>query len=213
MDNTKWIFFDLDGTLTDSGPGLTESFAYVFEKYGIPTDDIDIRALIGPPVHQSFKAYFDTEEGLEAAVKDFRAHYNAKHIFSGNSVYEGIVEMLEALTARGHRLAVVTGKPQDQAEQVIAYFGLNKYFEGIYGARRPNTNKIETLTEALRVHGCMPSQVTMIGDRKFDLEAAMLGTTAGIGVLWGYGDLDELEQYDNLFLASTPAEIIKHFEV
>jgi len=212
MNKDKWIFFDLDGTLTDSGPGLKKSFAYVFEKYGIPADDIDVRSLIGPPVHQSFKSYFNTAEELEAAVRDFRVHYNAEHIFSGNSVYEGIEEMLEALTACGHRLTVVTGKPQEQAEQVIAHFGLAECFKGIYGARRPNTNKIETLNEALRVHGCTPDQVTMIGDRKFDLEAAMQGNTDGIGVLWGYGDLDELTRYDNLFLASTPAEITKHFE-
>jgi len=211
MKQTEWIFFDLDGTLTDSGPGLVESLTYIFQKHGISTNNMDFRHFIGPPVAQSFAPYFATEARLDAAITDFRAHYDA-HRLSGNSVYSGIEEMLAALTARGHRLTVVTGKPQDQAEEVVEHFGLVKYFEGIYGSCCRKTEKIMTLNEAIRVHGCAPSQVTMIGDRKFDLEAAMLGNTAGIGVLWGYGDVAELTRYDNLFLANHPEEITKHFE-
>ena len=212
MDKTKWIFFDLDGTLTDSAPGMAESFTYVFNKYGIDIGGKDIRYFMGPPVSHSFGAYFDTEEQLLEAIRDFRAHYGER-MLSGNRVYDGVGEMLEALTDSGYKLTVVTGKPQDSAEQVINHFSLGKYFDGIYGIHDLNTPKIETLTKAIQIHKCIPSQVTMIGDRMFDLEAAMLGKTDGIGVLWGYGDRDELERYDYRLLAHKPSEIMKHFEV
>ena len=210
MNGIKWLFFDLDGTLTDSAPGLAESFTHVIQKHGIDIGDTDLRYFMGPPITQSLAPYFNTEEALAEAIKDFRAHYSER-MLSGNSVYTGIAEMLEGLTAKRYRLAVVTGKPQDSAEKVIEHFKLSKYFEAIYGAKRLNTNKIETLREALDIHNCQPEQAVMVGDRKFDLGAAQLGKTGGIGVLWGYGNRDELEKYNHLLLANTPSEITKYF--
>jgi len=210
MGATKCIFFDLDGTLTDSEPGLTESFSYIFHKYRKCVDGIDLRYFMGPPLELSLAPYFDTHEQLAAVIKDFREHYS-KRILTGNALYDGIVEMLDALKSDGYILSVVTGKTEDSAKAVVEHFNIDKYLDGVYGTHYRQTEKIETLLEALSKHNCHPDQAVMVGDRMFDLQAAMLGKTGGIGVLWGYGAREELEKYDNLFLASTPAEIVEYF--
>jgi len=212
MSVTKCIFFDLDGTLTDSGPGLIESFTYIFQKYGKSLDGVDLRYLVGPPIIQALEPYFDSNEQLMAALGEFRVHYSER-MLTGNSLYSGVVEMLRALKSMGYVLGIVTGKPQDSAEAVVEYFNIREYFDGVYGTlnRGKTTEKIETLRRALELHNCDPAQAVMIGDRMFDLEAAALGGTDGIGVLWGYGEREELSRYNCLLLASNPMEIVEHF--
>ena len=210
MNDIKCIFFDLDGTLTDSAPGLAESFTYIFRKHGITHDGVDLRYFMGPPIMQTLKPYFSTQEQLEAAVEDFRSHYS-KRLLTGNGLFPGIAEMLEALKANGYTLDVVTAKPQAVAETVVEHFGIRQYLNGVHGTHSGIIDKIHTLREALADHNCPPTQAVMVGDRRFDLEAAQLGNTLAIGALWGYGDLEELEPYNRLFLAATPADITKYF--
>ena len=211
IDTTKCIFFDLDGTLTDSEPGLEESFKYIFNKFGLNINGLDLRLFYGPPIEQSLGKYFKTDEELADAIKEFRIHYRQRYL-TGNSLYPGIVEMLDALKTLGYTLAVVTGKPEDAAEDVVGHFCIRTYFDAVYGSHYHHTEKIETLNKALQLHSCPPEQAVMIGDRKYDLEAAALGKTKGIGVLWGYGTREELEGYDSLFLANSPDDIIKYFK-
>ncbi|MCL2851551.1 MAG: HAD hydrolase-like protein [Defluviitaleaceae bacterium] len=211
MKGTKCIFFDLDGTLTDSEPGLAESFTYIFNKYGVDIGERSLRQFFGPPISQSLSPYFSTKEEVEAAVADYREHYRERYL-TGNSLYAGIVDMLDALKSKGYALAVVTGKPEATAEDIVRHFHIRKYFDAVCGVYQGHTEKIETLNRALELHSCPPDQAVMIGDRMYDLEAAMLGKTAGIGVLWGYGTREELEAYDSLFLANSPLEIVKYFE-
>jgi len=189
---------------------MTESFLYIFDKYGIDIGDHDIRRLFGPPISVSLQPYFATPEDVVEAVAEFRAHYKDRYL-TGNSLYNGIADMLDALKARGYTLAVVTGKPDWSANNIIDHFGLRKYFDGVYGSDSLHAEKIEALTKALQAFNCPPDQAVMIGDRLYDLEAAMLARTGGIGILWGYGDRNELEAYENLFLASSPDEITRYF--
>ncbi|MCL2617874.1 MAG: HAD hydrolase-like protein [Defluviitaleaceae bacterium] len=210
MRDTRCVFFDLDGTLTDSEPGLAQAYRYIFDKYGIDIGGRDLRLFFGPPITQCLAPYFATEAELMAVIEDFRAYYRPLYI-SDNSLYPGIVEMLYTLKARGYTLAVVTGKPEQSAADVVAHFGIRPYFDGVYGAAGLHTEKIETLNHALKLHNCRPEHAVMVGDRLYDLEAAMLAKTGGIGVLWGYGTREELCAYDNIMLAASPEDVTNYF--
>jgi len=207
-----WIFFDLDGTMTDSEPGMAESFAYIFDKYGIPYTPGDLRVLYGPPIALSLGVYFDAGD-VDMAVEEYREHYTEERMLNGNSLFAGIPELLRGLRAGGYGLAVVTGKPQGMAEAVVEHFGIRGYFDAVYGARNRYSEKVETLQHALKAHACLPERAIMIGDRLHDLEAAAMAGTGGIGVLWGYAAPGELSEREHLLLADTPGDIAEFFGV
>ena len=124
------VLFDLDGTLTDPGIGITNSVIYALAKLGIAVED---RALlykfIGPPLYQSFMEFygFDREQA-EEAVTNYREYYKEKGIFE-NKVYEEIPELLESLKAEGKVLLIATSKPEPFAKQIAEHFGMAKYFD------------------------------------------------------------------------------------
>ena len=208
-----WLFFDLDGTLTDSESGMAESFTYIFDKYGIEYTSESLRKLYGPPLTISLSDYFDQDK-INVIVDEFREHYSNERMLGKNKMYDGVYDLLEALKSAGYNLGIVTGKPQYAATAVAEHFGLVKYFDAIYGAARRGTDKIITLNHALKVHSCDRERAIMIGDRLYDLEAATLADIkGGIGVLWGYGDREELEAHNPLFIAEEPWDIATYLGV
>ena len=134
MEKTN-IFFDLDGTLTDSMPGITRAVQYALKRYGIVEDDLEkLRPFVGPPLPESFKAYYQfSQEDADAAVYVFREYYNEIG-WAQNSVYDGVEDMLSGLKAAGKKLYVATSKPEDMAKRVLGHFGLTEYFTFIGGA-------------------------------------------------------------------------------
>ena len=128
----KTIFFDLDGTLTDSGEGILKSLEYAFRELGFEVPDMKtLRMFIGPPLVTSFREYvnFD-DETTEKAILKYRERYVVKGIYE-NSPYEGIPELLEELKNKGCRLAIATTKPEHMAKTVTDHYDLTKYFETI----------------------------------------------------------------------------------
>ena len=111
----KTVLFDLDGTLTDSAPGILNSLHYTFEKFGeeVPDDEYLRPRFIGPPLDDSFMKYcgWDREKAWEGVIR-YREYFNVKGYLE-NSLYEGVVEMLEGLKAAGVRMAVATSKPEE----------------------------------------------------------------------------------------------------
>ena len=204
------VFFDLDGTLTDSGPGITASVAYALEKLGAaPLPRERLRAFIGPPLLWSFGHFcgFD-EEKCREAVRLYREYYTAGGMFE-NTVYPGIPAALERLRASGLRMAVATSKPELYSRQIVAHFGLNGYFEAVCGAAmdESRTEKAEVLRYALETLGVAPEASLMVGDREHDaLGAKALGLPC-LGVLWGYGSREELEKAGAAALAETPEDM------
>ncbi len=192
------ILFDLDGTLTDSGPGITNSVAYSLKKYGIEvTDRTELYKFIGPPLKESFEKYYGfSEEDSRKAVEYYREYYTDKGIFE-NAVYEGIEELLREIRKSGKKAVVATSKPEIFAKRILVHFDLAKYFEHIVGA-----NMDETRTKKDEVISCVlqslaisdRSNVLMIGDRKHDILGAKKNGIASLGVLFGFGDYEELEK-------------------
>ena len=211
MYNT--IFFDLDGTLTESGVGITNAVDYALKKFGIENADPAILyKFIGPPLIQSFAKYYGfTEEQGWQAVLYYREYYTEKGMFE-NRVYEGVEELLKKLRESGRKLVVATAKPEVQARIVLEHFGIAKYFDLIAGAAldETRTKKTEVIAYALEKCGITDvSQVLMIGDREDDMKGAKQNGMTCVGVLYGYGSEEELRGAVAYYIAEKVAEIIK----
>lgn len=209
MYNT--ILFDLDGTLTDSEPGIINSIEYALKKYGIEMENkADLRKFLGPPLKESFKQFCGfSEEKAEQAVEFYREYFREKGIFE-NNVYQGVVELLEALKAQNKRLIVATSKPEPFTYRILEHFDLLKYFDFVAGSNMDNTRckKDEVIAYALNSCGITDLQsVIMIGDREHDIIGANKVGIASIGVLYGYGDLQELETAGATYIAKNTREI------
>ena len=205
------IFFDLDGTLTDSAPGIIHSVQYALKKYGIEAEENDLRSFIGPPLVHSFQERFgfDHDKALEA-VAYYREYFTAGGMFE-NSVYPGVEEMLQKLKEEGLMLAVATSKPEFFSKQILEHFALTRYFDFIGGAAmdETRTTKVEVLSYALQELQVDPAKAVMIGDRENDMEAASLLGTESIGVLYGYGSKEELANAGAIVFAETPMDICR----
>ncbi len=205
------IFFDLDGTLTDSAPGIIHSVQYALKKYGIEAEENDLRSFIGPPLVHSFQERFGFahDKALEA-VTYYREYFTAGGMFE-NSVYPGVEEMLQKLKEDGLMLAVATSKPELFSKQILEHFALTRYFDFIGGAAMDESRatKVEVLSYALQELQVDPAKAVMIGDRENDMEAASLLGTESIGVLYGYGSKEELANAGAKVFADTPMDICR----
>lgn len=190
------ILFDVDGTLCDPGESLIECARYALSKFDIhETNPDNLRRLIGPPLEHVFRDYYGfNETQVDQAVSYFRDRMQREGV-QLYTVYPGISELLKNLKQRGKRLAIVTSKIDHIAKDVLANAELLDYFEFV-SAQTPDVvvNKEEILSKALsELHITDTSNVVMIGDRRHDVEAANAHDIDSIGVLWGYGDQEELE--------------------
>ena len=206
------VLFDLDGTLTDSRPGIIACFRYAFARLaetGGPSvtlpADAELSFIVGPPLRQSFTRFAD-EAYKERLMGYYLERYQPIGAFE-NSVYEGVTAALD-LAASAARLHVATSKNERDARVILEHFGLSGRFESINGARLDGSRSVkrEIIGDTLAAHGLRPEEAAMIGDREFDmLGARAVGVTA-IGALWGYGSREELVAARADALAATPLE-------
>lgn len=209
----KYILFDLDGTLTDSAPGIINSVIYALKKYNIEvTDRAQLYKFVGPPLIDSFQKHYGfSKEKAEEALDYYRERYRDKGIFE-NLVYDGLENLLKALKRSNKTLIVATSKPQIFAERVLDHFNITKYFTYIAGSTLDGTRerKGDVIKYALENCGIMDlSEVIMIGDREHDIIGAKEAGVSSMGVLYGYGDRRELETAGADFIATTIEDIEK----
>ncbi|MCI8386270.1 MAG: HAD family hydrolase [Acutalibacter sp.] len=207
----KALLFDLDGTLTDPGEGITKSVQYALEKMGCPEPDRDkLRAFIGPPLLEQFMAYRGfTQEEAAQAVAYYRERFAPIGIFE-NKIYPGIPELLADLQEQGFRLAVASSKPEKFVVQILEHFGLSSYFEETVGATmdQRRTAKADVIEEALgRLRLAGRKQALMIGDREHDVFGARAMGLDCVGVSYGYGSTAELEATGAAAIAASPEEL------
>lgn len=205
------VLFDLDGTLTESGIGITKSVAHALKKKGIvETDQKKLDRFIGPPLIDMFKEMYGfSDEEARQGVEDFREYFAVTGIFE-NRVYDGVTEMLQALHQAGKRCILATSKPEEYAVQIMERFELAAYFERICGATmdESRTDKAEVIAYAL--DGLKGSKAVMVGDRKHDILGARANGLDAIGVLYGYGSREELEAAGAAYIADTAADILRY---
>ncbi len=212
----KAILFDLDGTLTDSGEGITKSVQYALEKLGRPEPDLQkLRCFVGPPLMEQFMAYAGVdEEAARQAVVWYRERYAPTGIFE-NEVYPGVEKMLADLKAGGYLLAVASSKPEFFVNKVLDHFSLTGYFDVIAGSGLDGTRtrKAEVIEEALARLGLSGDRgsVVMVGDRDQDINGARQAGMECLAVAYGYGPLEELEAAGPLAIVNSPAEVADFF--
>ena len=206
----KLVFFDLDGTLTDSGPGIMNSAAYAFERMGYPVPPLAVlRTFVGPPLHESFLRNGIPAEMAEKAVAVFRERYMPIGKYE-NTPYEGIRTFLESLKSLGYKLMIATSKPEEIAIEVLEHFDLAKYFDKICGGSMDlsRTSKEAVIAYLLEENG-RDAEMVMVGDTRFDIIGAKKHGIPAIGVSWGYGDVGEMEQAGAAAIAKTPEDLLE----
>jgi len=209
----EYILFDLDGTLTDSGIGITNSVMYALQKYGIEVSDrSQLYKFVGPPLLDSFEKFYGfSKEEAKTAVEYFREYYRDKGIFE-NLVYDGYEDLLKRLKDNSKILIVATSKSEVFAKQILEHFDIAKYFTYIAGSNLDGTRvkKGEVIRYALESCNIIDlSKAIMIGDREHDIIGAKEVGINSIGVLFGYGDRNELEKAGADFIVDTVEDIGK----
>lgn len=210
----KYIFFDLDGTLTNSGEGIIKSLEYAFDELELQHPDNEtIMKFIGPPLTVSFHEFMHyDDETTEKAIEKYRERYNKKGIFE-NHPYEGIPELLDELKAKGYRLAVATTKPEYMAKRVTDHYDLTKYFETVSGAIGENDTKeavIRKACERMDIEESDFGSILMIGDRKFDIIGAHACGIKCCGVKYGFAPEGEFQEYGADYIVGD-VEDLKNF--
>lgn len=201
----EYIFFDLDGTLTDPALGITNSLMYALDKFGISVESREeLYQFIGPPlVDKMMEVYGFSKEKAQQGLAYYREYFRDKGIFE-NNVYDGIREMLADLQNGGYKLVLATSKPEEFAKRILEHFDLAKYFDYIGGsdmgeARSSKAAVIEYDMATLGITD--PSKCVMVGDREHDvIGARQLGIDC-VGLLFGYGSREELETAGATYIA------------
>lgn len=207
------VLFDLDGTLTDPGEGITNSVAYALNKFNIKVEDkTELYNFIGPPLIDSFMKYYGMsyEDGLKA-VEYYREYFGVTGIFE-NRVFDGIRELLARVKKSGRTISLATSKPEAYAKRILEHFDLTQYFDFIGGATMDETRskKADVIDYTIKQLSVTDkSKVIMIGDRHHDIEGASQNGIDSIGVLFGYGDREELETAGATYIAETINDILK----
>ena len=201
------LIFDLDGTLTDSKPGIVGCLRKVVEAYKISYSG-PLDRFVGPPVEEWTVELMPHagEEARVALARDYRACYDREG-WKNNSVFPGVREMLTQLHRQGFPLYVCTSKWQHFAVRILEAFELANLFTAIYGdkAEFDNHSKVGLLGSLLRESSLRPDSVWMIGDRIYDYQAARANQIRCLAAGWGYGSPQENEQADAV--AATPADL------
>ncbi len=207
---SKAIFFDLDGTLTDSGEGIINCATLALEHFGltVPSRE-EMGVFVGPPLDQTFLKFGVPADKTEEAIKVFRSRYLVVGKFE-NSPYPGIRDVLDTLKKQGYRLFVATSKPETTAVEILHKFDLAQYFELICGATfdTNRVHKADVIAYLLEQIGS-PQEILMVGDTEFDVLGAAAHGIATIGVSWGYGKVAAMEQAGAVAIAHSMDELLQ----
>ena len=193
----KHILFDLDGTIVRSDLGITKGVQKSLEHFGIYEEIDDLKKFVGPPMVESYTNFYGFSLlQYEKALEIFHEYYRSTGIFECE-LYEGIEEMLKVLSVE-YRLYIATSKPEREARRVIEHFGLDKYFTFVGGSdgdfntkRATKTAVIEYVLETNKIMD--RGFAIMVGDKSHDIVGAGNAGLKSIGVLYGYGGLEEFE--------------------
>jgi phosphoglycolate phosphatase len=207
------VLLDLDGTISDSRPGIAACFRHMLAAMGHdPTTAGDVTWAVGPPIAVSIARLLAIygDDRVAEGVALYRARYSDVAIYDC-SVFPGIPALLETLRAAGHVLCVATSKRRDFADRVVDYLGLRALLPAVYGALPGGglDEKADLLAHILRTEALDPASTLMVGDRYHDIHAAKANALRSVGVLWGYGGEVELREAGADYLAAEPADIAR----
>ena len=205
------VFFDFDGTISESKEGITKSTQVALRSFGIEVTDLNtLEPFVGPPLEDSFKKYYRFDDAqTKKAVSVFRSYY-IKHGIFEQKIYVGIDDLIKSLYKNIVTCAIATCKPTHLTKIALERYGIIDYLDPIVGSKLDGSRKSkrDVLSHAIsKFDGVAKSKMLMVGDRSFDLMAANdLGIDC-IGVLYGYGDYEELIASKPTYLVKSVAEL------
>ena len=209
----KYILFDLDGTITESGPGIMNSVEYALNKMNREVGERDtLKKFIGPPLTESMEKYYGmSEEEALLGVKYYREYYHDKGIYE-NRVYDGLEEVLKKINEAGKQAIVATSKPEKYAKIIIDHFHLTQYFACVAGMEMDGGRgtKAQVITYALEKNDITDkSNVLMIGDREHDVIGAHENGLDCLGILYGFGSRKEFEEAGADYIRENVEDILQ----
>ena len=209
----RYVFFDLDGTLTDSKEGILNSLRYAFEKLGEPVPPEEtLLQFIGPPLQESFIRWCGfTPERAAEGLRLFRERYVPIGKFE-NAPAPGMAELCRRLKEQGYVLALASSKPEAMCVPICERFGFAPFLDVIVGsAPGDDWEKEDVIREAMGRLGLTEAQrdeILMVGDRKFDVLGARACGIACVGVeFFGYAQPGELAQAGAVAVVRTAEEL------
>ena len=200
LSNTANILFDLDGTLTDPGKGITRCIQYALQELGetVPLPD-QLTWCVGPPLRASFSKLLNTtdETILDLALVHYRKRFSEKGMFE-NLLYPDVVSGLGSLREAGFKLFLATSKPRVFAQQIVDHFKLTPFFLAVYGSELDGrlSEKGALIAHILHREGLDPAATMMVGDRVYDIEGGKENKIMTAAVSYGYGTRDEIDTAD-----------------
>lgn len=208
------ICLDLDGTLIDSQPGIEKCIDYAITKLGIssPKKYPDFSWAIGLGLREVFSHIMgstDPEE-VEQAVRCYRERYSVTGVYE-NSLYPGISNFLRQASVAGYKIFLTTLKPTVYARLILDQHDLNLVFSGVYGSELnwSNDSKTELVKQAFVEQQLVPNKTLIVGDRKYDIQAAKDLGVISIGVTYGYGTKEELAEAGANFFAESAEQLVE----
>lgn len=206
------ILFDLDGTISDSAPGILESMTHTFRTVGVPVPDhATLMSFVGPPIMDTFRTAMGMDDaGADHTLAVYREHY-LSHGALDSAMFPGIDVVLRTLHEAGLPMSTATSKPETPATVILDHYGLTGYFDFVTGASDDEVRsaKADVVAEALRrldAAGHDVSRPVLVGDRMHDVEGARVHGVPVVFAEWGYGSPDEAE--GTVAQAATPLDLL-----
>ncbi|MCI1985178.1 MAG: HAD hydrolase-like protein [Lactobacillus sp.] len=206
------LFFDFDGTIADSEPGILHSIKYMVAKMQLPAlSDPQYRTFIGPALNASLKRYYPqlSPAEIKQAILYYQELYSREAIFEV-ALYPGIKQALTTLQRSGYQLNIASAKPEPMVARLVAHFELGHFFNGIYGAtldESVRSTKAAVLAYGLAQSGADRQTSVMIGDRDTDMLGGYENHVPTLGVTYGFGDWQELTQAHASAVITSPSEL------
>lgn len=207
-----YVFFDLDGTLTDPKQGIIACIQYALSSLDIEIDEnVKLESFIGPPLRDTFRQLCEDDRLVAKAVSLYRERFSNVGIYE-NRIYDGIEECLESLVGKVGANYVVTSKPTGFSERIVKHFKISDYFKVVYGSNLDGSlgDKTDLLAHVLSTEEINPQKAVMVGDRKHDVIGAKNHGVRSIGVLWGYGSEQELRKAGADSICDNPYKLHEH---
>ena len=207
------IFFDFDGTIVDSAPGIKASVKYALLHFGIDENREEMLNLfIGPPLFDAFSEHYSmTKEDADTAVEKYRENYNGNGAMKNFLVYDGVEEMLKSLKENGFTLCIASAKPTPYIEKMLESVDMVRYFDVINGASFDESKRTKSavIKDTIETNNFEKEKILMVGDRENDVTGAIKNNIDILGVLYGYGDEKELRDAGCKYVVKTPYEVME----
>lgn len=207
------LFFDLDGTIIDSAPGIKESVRFALSHFGIDEKDEEkLNLFIGPPLFDAFSSIYGmNNKDADTAVAKYRENYKQNKAMLKYKVYDGVCNMLKALKEKGYTICLATAKPKEFAQIILDDADLSKYFDIINGASfdASKRSKTDVIKDIIETNNFKKENILMIGDRENDVTGAKNNNIDVLGVTYGYGDKKELNDAGCFNVVFSPSEVVE----